>query len=61
LIFWNPSFALAGREIYTEEGITNIQSNKVKWVNPLDEFSSLLEIIYEFGSTEKHLQALSAL
>jgi hypothetical protein len=42
LIFWNPSFALAGREIYREEGITNIQSNKVKWVNPSDEFSSLL-------------------
>jgi type I restriction enzyme R subunit len=42
---------------YADEGITNIESIEVLRVNPFDEFGSPLEIINEFGSKEKYLQA----
>ncbi|MFZ4751940.1 MAG: EcoAI/FtnUII family type I restriction enzme subunit R [Chitinophagaceae bacterium] len=43
---------------YADEGITNIESIEVLRVNPFDEFGSPLEIINEFGSKEKYLQAV---
>jgi len=46
---------------YADEGITNIESIEVLRVNPFDEFGSPLEIINEFGSKEKYLQALKEL
>jgi type I restriction enzyme R subunit len=46
---------------YADEGITNIESIEVLRVNPFDEFGSPLEIISEFGSKEKYLQAVKEL
>jgi len=46
---------------YADEGITNIESIEVLRVNPFDEFGSPLEIINEFGSKEKYLQAVREL
>lgn len=46
---------------YADEGITNIESIEVLRVNPFDEFGSPLEIIKEFGSKEKYLQAVKEL
>jgi type I restriction enzyme R subunit len=46
---------------YADEGITNIESIEVLRVNPFDEFGSPLEIINEFGSKEKYLQAVKEL
>jgi Type I site-specific restriction-modification system, R (restriction) subunit and related helicases len=46
---------------YADEGIANIESIEVLRVNPFDEFGSPLEIINEFGSKEKYLQAIKEL
>jgi len=46
---------------YADEGITNIESIEVLRVNPFDAFGSPLEIINEFGSKVKYLQAVKEL
>ncbi len=46
---------------YADEGITNIESIEVLRVNPFDEFGSPLEIINQFGSKEKYLDAVKEL
>jgi type I restriction enzyme R subunit len=46
---------------YADEGISNIESIEVLRVNPFDEFGSPLEIIKEFGSKDKYLQAVKDL
>lgn len=46
---------------YADEGITNIESIEVLRINPFDEFGSPLEIINEFGSKIKYLQAVKEL
>jgi type I restriction enzyme R subunit len=46
---------------YADEGITNMESIEVLRVNPFDEFGSPLEIINEFGSKDKYLQAVKEL
>jgi len=46
---------------YTDEGITNIESTDVLKVKPLTDYGSPLEIINEFGSKEKYIQAVKEL
>lgn len=46
---------------YADEGIENIESIEVLKVKPLNEFGSPVEIISEFGSKEKYLQAVREL
>ncbi len=46
---------------YADEGIENLESIEVLRVNPFDEFGSPIEIINEFGSKEKYLQAVKEL
>jgi type I restriction enzyme R subunit len=46
---------------YAVEGITNIESIEVLRVQPLSDFGSPTEIINEFGSKEKYLQAVREL
>jgi len=46
---------------YADEGITNIESIEVLRVNPFDAFGSPVEIISNFGSKEKYLQAVREL
>ena len=46
---------------YADEGIENIESMEVLRVKPFDEYGSPVEIINEFGSKEKYLQALKEL
>jgi type I restriction enzyme R subunit len=46
---------------YADEGISNIENIEVLRVNPFDEFGSPTEIIREFGSKEKYLQAVKEL
>jgi type I restriction enzyme R subunit len=46
---------------YADEGITNIESIEVLRVNPFDAFGSPVEIINNFGSKEKYLQAVKEL
>ncbi len=46
---------------YADEGIENIESMEVLKVKPLTEFGSPVEIIKEFGSKEKYLQAVKEL
>jgi type I restriction enzyme R subunit len=46
---------------YADEGITNIESIEVLRVNPFDEFGSPTEILSEFGSKDKYLQAVKEL
>ncbi len=46
---------------YADEGITNIESMEVLRVQPLTDFGSPTEIISEFGSKEKYLQAVKEL
>lgn len=46
---------------YADEGIENIESIEVLRVKPFDEFGSPTEIIKEFGSKEKYLQAIKEL
>jgi len=46
---------------YADEGITNMESIEVLRVNPFDAFGSPIEIINEFGSKEKYLQAVKEL
>jgi type I restriction enzyme R subunit len=46
---------------YADEGIANIESIEVLRVNPFDEFGSPTEIINEFGSKDKYLQAVKEL
>lgn len=46
---------------YADEGITNIESMEVLRVRPLTDFGSPTEIIKEFGSKEKYLEAVREL
>ena len=46
---------------YADEGITNIESMEVLKVKPLNELGTPIEIINEFGSKEKYLQAVREL
>jgi type I restriction enzyme R subunit len=46
---------------YADEGITNIESMEVLRVQPLTDFGSPTEIISEFGSREKYVQAVKEL
>jgi type I restriction enzyme R subunit len=46
---------------YADEGISNIESLEVLKVKPLNEYGSPLEIIKEFGSKEKYLNAIKEL
>ncbi|MBU6159225.1 MAG: DEAD/DEAH box helicase family protein [Bacteroidetes bacterium] len=46
---------------YADEGITNIESMEVLRLNPFDEIGSPLEIINQFGSKEKYLDAVREL
>jgi type I restriction enzyme R subunit len=46
---------------YADEGIENIESMEVLKVKPLTQYGSPMEIIKEFGSKEKYLQALNEL
>ena len=46
---------------YADEGISNIEDIKVLSVQPLTEFGSPVQIIKEFGSKEKYLQAVREL
>ncbi len=48
-------------EKYADEGIENIESMEVLRVQPLTDFGSPTEIIKEFGSKEKYLQAVKEL
>ena len=43
---------------YAEEGIENIESMDVLKVEPLTEYGSPIEIIKEFGSKDKYLEAV---
>ncbi|TAE79386.1 MAG: hypothetical protein EAY81_11305 [Bacteroidetes bacterium] len=44
-----------------DEGIENLESIEVLSINPFDKFGSPIEIINEFGSKEKYLQAVKEL
>ncbi|MDP1816857.1 MAG: DEAD/DEAH box helicase family protein [Leadbetterella sp.] len=46
---------------YADEGVTNIESMDVLKVKPLNEFGSPLEIIKQFGSKDKYLEAIKEL
>jgi len=46
---------------YADEGIENIESMEVLKVKPLTEYGSPMEIISEFGSKEKYLEAVKEL
>ena len=46
---------------YADEGIENIESMSVLSVPPINQFGSLTEIIKEFGSRDKYLQAIKEL
>jgi type I restriction enzyme R subunit len=46
---------------YADEGITNIESIDILKVKPLTEFGSPIEIIKQFGSKAKYLEAIKEL
>lgn len=46
---------------YADEGIENIESMDILKVKPLTDFGSPIEIIKEFGSKDKYLEALKEL
>lgn len=46
---------------YADEGVVNIESIDVLRVKPFDDFGSPLEIIKEFGSKQKYLEAVKEL
>lgn len=46
---------------YADEGVTNIESMDILKVKPLNEFGSPLEIIKQFGSKAKYLEAIKEL
>jgi type I restriction enzyme, R subunit len=46
---------------YADEGISNMESIEVLRINPFDTFGSPIEIINEFGSKDKYLQAVREL
>ena len=46
---------------YADEGVVNIESIDVLRVKPFDDFGSPLEIIKQFGSKQKYLQAVKEL
>ena len=46
---------------YADEGVENIESIEVLRVKPFDEYGSPLEIIQEFGSKVKYLEAVKEL
>ena len=48
-------------EKYADEGIENIESVEILRVSPFNEFGSPIEIIKEFGSKEKYLEAIREL
>ncbi len=46
---------------YADEGIENMESIEVLRIKPFDEFGSPIEIIKQFGSKEKYLEAIKEL
>ncbi len=46
---------------YADEGVENIESIEVLRVKPFDEYGSPIEIISEFGSKQKYLEAVREL
>ena len=46
---------------YADEGVENIESIEVLRVKPFDEYGSPIEIINEFGSKQKYLEAVREL
>lgn len=46
---------------YADEGIENMESIEVLRIKPFDEFGSPVEIIKQFGSKEKYLEAIKEL
>lgn len=46
---------------YADEGVTNIESMDILRVNPFTDYGSPLEIIKQFGSKTKYLEALKEL
>lgn len=46
---------------YADEGVENIESIEVLRVKPFDEYGSPIEIINEFGSKQKYLEAVKEL
>jgi type I restriction enzyme, R subunit len=46
---------------YADEGIENMESIEVLRIKPFDEFGSPVEIIKQFGSKEKYMQAIKEL
>jgi type I restriction enzyme R subunit len=46
---------------YADEGVVNIENIDVLRVKPFDDFGSPLEIIKEFGSKQKYLEAVKEL
>jgi type I restriction enzyme, R subunit len=48
-------------EKYTDEGVTNIENMEVLRVQPFTEYGSPVEIIKQFGSKAKYLEAIKEL
>lgn len=48
-------------EKYADEGVTNIESMDILKVKPLTDYGSPLEIIKQFGSKAKYMEAVKAL
>ena len=46
---------------YADEGVTNIESMDILKVKPLTDFGSPIEIIKQFGSKAKYLEAIKEL
>jgi type I restriction enzyme R subunit len=46
---------------YADEGVTNIESMDILKVKPLTDFGSPMEIIKQFGSKAKYLEAVKEL
>ena len=46
---------------YADEGVTNIESMDILKVKPLTDYGSPLEIIRQFGSKAKYIEAVKEL
>jgi type I restriction enzyme, R subunit len=46
---------------YADEGVTNIENIEVLRVQPFSEYGSPIEIIKQFGSKAKYLEAIKEL
>ncbi len=46
---------------YADEGVTNIESMEVLKVKPLTEYGSPMEIVKQFGSKAKYMEAIKEL